>query len=634
MTSGSTATATDTAHIGENENEAITPTPQDDSLMPHAHDGDGGNTCEENDIENDNNERQSLCTQQSPSAPSDRDDIFLPQDTFSFLIYSHVWSGIFLLGTSVFLFQIAIYFVLACDIINVRNPYNVLKLPANVETLVRTAEALAGVVAVITQDDTRKAVNLLREGFNQDLQDAFPGITKTKWGLSIFLRFFEGAFGMFLTFLLIMQSTTVVDLLLNFTAMEFVSQLDDVVFVLTKEGFFGRYLKKEAKKVMNTSYPSRLLSESKCASIAAVSYFAAWLGFFFGMYGWICWKQANGHYFCLNIFAQFGDEVMPILGTLSGLFHQRRDTCCHYGGRVSFLRDGKDGEALLAYCEEEERWTISLPSANVIPAKDDKKCEDNPCNKYDPCNWIAASSVSQDFDVLTTTDSQWIVRNGPERISSLSQHFLSCHDCIYTDDFCGEKEQFGECSANRWEEQWNSRCICNTGHYGFQCEYQPCQHLEISQRGKSFEKQDGTSSFASKYYRLEGVEAYNRPVYTSASLDEDQMLTDGTDIILFTGVRWILSSKDFFPGLKGNKNVSNYFSHFHGQFTDYNASYVSEPVYIGKLNDKASPSGLQWLHSSASGGVSDKEFDQRLQPDLQKGSVETKFCCGDCSNVE
>jgi len=68
LTSGSTATATDTAHIGENENEAITPTPQDDSLMPH--DDYDDNTFEENDIENDNNEHQSLRTQRSPSAPS------------------------------------------------------------------------------------------------------------------------------------------------------------------------------------------------------------------------------------------------------------------------------------------------------------------------------------------------------------------------------------------------------------------------------------------------------------------------------------------------------------------------------------------------------------------------------------
>ena len=65
---------------------------------------------------------------------------------------------------------------------------------------------------------------------------------------------------------------------------------------------------------------------------------------------------------------------------------------------------------------------------------------------------------------------------------------------------------------------------------------------------------------------------------------------------------------------------------------------ISEPVYIGKLDDEASPSGLQWLHASYSGEVSevvsDKEFDQLLQPDLQKGSIETEFCCGNCSNDE
>ncbi len=65
-----TATDTATAHIGENEKGALTP--QDDS--PMSHDDYDYNKLDENDIENDNNERQSLCTQQSPSAPSDRDD--------------------------------------------------------------------------------------------------------------------------------------------------------------------------------------------------------------------------------------------------------------------------------------------------------------------------------------------------------------------------------------------------------------------------------------------------------------------------------------------------------------------------------------------------------------------------------
>ena len=86
------------------------------------HDDYDDNELDENDIENDNNERQSLRTQQSPSAPSDRDDTCLPQDTFSFLICSHGLT--LLLGKVIVLFQIAIYVVLAFDlIISPNNPY-------------------------------------------------------------------------------------------------------------------------------------------------------------------------------------------------------------------------------------------------------------------------------------------------------------------------------------------------------------------------------------------------------------------------------------------------------------------------------------------------------------------------------
>jgi len=75
--------------------------------------------------------------------------------------------------------------------------------------------------------------------------------------------------------------------------------------------------------------------------------------------------------------------------------------------------------------------------------------------------------------------------------------------------------------------------------------------------------------------------ASNSPI--STSLDDNQTLSDGTDIILFTGVRWILSYKLLFPGLKDVndvKELARYFSQFHGHFTDYATSFVSEPVHI------------------------------------------------------
>jgi len=145
------------------------------------------------------------------------------------------------------------------------------------------------------------------------------------------------------------------------------------------------------------------------------------------------------------------------------------------------------------------------------------------------------------------------------------------------------------------------------------------------------DKLDESFHFASTYYWLEGAEAYNRPVYTS--LGDNQTLRNGTDIILFTGVRWILSSTYLFPGLKdiNNDNVSGlaqYFSNFHGHFTNYSAAYVSEPVYMGRLDDEASPSDLQWLYSSASDAASsDTALDLRLQPDLEQGFIETEFSC-------
>ena len=73
-----------------------------------------------------------------------------------------------------------------------------------------------------------------------------------KWALSILLRGSEGLLGLFVPFLLVMQSNNVLDLLLNFSAMEFVTLLDDVMFSLTSEGFLGRVLKKEATRLSGT----------------------------------------------------------------------------------------------------------------------------------------------------------------------------------------------------------------------------------------------------------------------------------------------------------------------------------------------------------------------------------------------
>jgi hypothetical protein len=164
-----------------------------------------------------------------------------------------------------------------------------------------------------------------------------------------------------------------------------------------------------------------------------------------------------------------------MLGTFTGLFYLGRGKN-KFGGRLSFYRDGKDGMdgedkgALLAYCENEMRWTISLP--NLTLTKDGWALSLTANNVYDPCNWIAASSVTKDFDVLTTANSEWIVRASKTHTVPLSQNFLTCQDCFFSSDICGNFGKLDKCSEDRW-----ATCECIPGYYGLRCEYQPCQHL-------------------------------------------------------------------------------------------------------------------------------------------------------------
>jgi hypothetical protein len=474
-----------------------------------------------------------------------------------------------------------------------------------VEIPVRIAECFAIMVAIITQDEVGTAVALIRDGFDEDLVEAFPGATKAKWVWSIALRAFEGLFGLLLTCLLIMQSTTVLDLLLNFLAMEFVSKLDDVVFVLAREGFLGFLgcvVQKEADNVSNTYYASQRSRKSrKNATCVTNVYFLILFTSMFTGWVWISWKQASGAYLCSKIFAQHGDEALPMLGSMSGLFLLQKQSFIRQNRRLGY-KDNRG--SLLAYCEKQKRWTLSLSEDGVSP------------DDWTPCNWYAASSESEDFDVLKTATSQWVVKTSTNIFVPLSHHFLACYDC--TDNLCAPH---GYCKEGK--------CMCKEGRYGLRCEYpEPCQRLEmeIEQHDEGFVK-TGESYFASKYYRLQDVETYNRPVYTSLG-DNETTLSDDTDFFVFTGARWILSYRRLFPELKdvnSTTRLAEYFkTQFRGHSTKYSASYVSEPVYIDTPADaKVSPLSVRWRYSAL-------DNDQQLRPDLQKGLIETSFFCAYC----
>jgi hypothetical protein len=316
----------------------------------------------------------------------------LPKDTFSFIIISRLFSLPFLIAIIVFGFQIAIFGLVSVDVIDLSNSSNPFNIPTNVESTVRATQVLAIIIAIVTQDDVKKVILILRDGYDADVfHGTFgPDATKFKWILSLVLRAAVGLVGLFVTFMLIMQSKTVLDLLLNFSAMEFVSLLDDGAFLMLRQGYFGVGMMKEAKR-SEKKYSVSHTSTLKSMRLSAVYFIIIFAVMFSGWIG-IYTNQSKGEYLCQRMYIQLGDEFAPALAGLSGIYTININD--HFGGRVTSSQEN-NGQGKIGYCEDENVWTLKIQE-QLMPLE------------YDPClYWVAKSSESKDFDVLKTTSSQW-----------------------------------------------------------------------------------------------------------------------------------------------------------------------------------------------------------------------------------
>lgn len=156
----------------------------------------------------------------SSSLPKDYHDeqFILPRDVYSVVASCHwrtvpFWISLFI----IFGFQIFLLVLLLEDQVNWGGD-NVLGIPANVETTVRTAQILALVIALFDQDDIRIGIEGLSDGvpslYNGDSR--FKRVNVLQWAMAYTLRFGQGFLGLFCSFLLLVQAETVFDVLLNF----------------------------------------------------------------------------------------------------------------------------------------------------------------------------------------------------------------------------------------------------------------------------------------------------------------------------------------------------------------------------------------------------------------------------------
>jgi hypothetical protein len=188
------------------------------------------------------------------------------------------------------------------------------------------------------------------------------------------------------TFLLIVESDDVVGLVLDFTAVEFITLLDNAFFLLAKQGFMGPKNRLESEIIVHTDEYSIPAWRMKTP--------AKQIGTLFGKFAillvvWlvVCTRQLQGYCSPQSIVVQFDDDLRPELGAYSGLYKLKVGR--GFGiGIIKYMAATSEG--VIGYCYTAKAWTfISTES-------------DDPCTHF-----LAKSTRSLSFDITEAGDDQW-----------------------------------------------------------------------------------------------------------------------------------------------------------------------------------------------------------------------------------
>jgi hypothetical protein len=115
-----------------------------------------------------------------------------------------------------------------------------------------TIQVITLFIGVFSQTDFQDSLNTLLVGYHADeLKENFDvDITYGRWMFSLVMRVFVSMMGLIATFFLIVTGSEPSQLLLDFTAIEFITNLDNIFFWLTAWGYVGCSAQRDASKLV------------------------------------------------------------------------------------------------------------------------------------------------------------------------------------------------------------------------------------------------------------------------------------------------------------------------------------------------------------------------------------------------
>lgn len=316
-----------------------------------------------------------------------------------------------------------------------------------------------------------------------------------KFYLAYTLQFIMGTLFITTIFTLVVQSTTVVGMFLNFAALEFITTVDDVAFALGKRGYFTDSIKKACDKVSEV-----VILRKKGGRISRRFQLVIIVAFLLGMFSLILHQEERGRFDCKHIEVQFGDGFVTMLPVFSGIYTYQRE---FYDGRPVYIDER--GRAVFRYCKkgtggifsfaETGFWVFNLRPNATSPI-------DDMCTNY-----LSRSPDTKGYSILDQPANTWLAKHRiTDSVEYLTDYFsLRCADCDAST--CN-----GVCVDDKCE------CEPESGRFGSHCQYTepPCEETDYDRRTSPFSGAGHT--YSSDYYiarndRNEISFAYNRPIY-------------------------------------------------------------------------------------------------------------------------
>ena len=120
--------------------------------------------------------------------------------------------------------------------------------------------------------------------------------------MSYFIQFLMGALFEIAVFVFIVQSTTILDIFLNFAALEFITSVDEFAFMLAKRGYVSNAVKRACDEVVRIKILRR--KGGRVCRRFQIIFFALVM---VGAYALLSNYQNRGVWDCENVEVQFGD---------------------------------------------------------------------------------------------------------------------------------------------------------------------------------------------------------------------------------------------------------------------------------------------------------------------------------------